>query len=378
VVNSGALAPQTSTTDLAVSGFWVEPAAWTPATGVVPETTTENPEPNAVPVTPPLPRIRAGVAGVGSLGQHHARIYATLPGAELTGIFEPDDGRAARICENYGCRRFGTLEELGEACDVVSVVVPTDRHAAVALPLLAQGCHLLIEKPICASLAEAEQVLVAAQANGVMVQIGHIEHFNPVMGFLEREVSAPQFITAERLAPFTPRGTDVGVVLDLMIHDIGIVLELVRSPVERIDSVGVSVLSKTEDIANARIQFVNGCVANLSTSRMSLKKVREIRVFQPTGYFSFDFMNQSGHLVRKSGMLEYAAKLMSGEAKPGDLGAVPVEPVPLEKGEPLALELAHFLESVSRVRQPKVGAALGKSALEVAITITEQIRAARK
>jgi predicted dehydrogenase len=198
------------------------------------------------------------------------------------------------------------------------------------------------------------------------------------MGFLEKEVIRPQFITAERLAPFTPRGTEVGVVLDLMIHDIGIVLELVKSPVVKIDSVGVSVLSKTEDIANARIQFANGCVANLSTSRMSLKKVREIRVFQPSGYFSFDFMNQTGHLVRKTGMMEYAAKLMSGAAKPGDLTAVPVESVPLEKGEPLALELAHFVESVAAAKQPKVGAALGRSALEVAITITEQIRAATK
>lgn len=323
-------------------------------------------------------KIKCGVAGVGSLGQHHARIYATLPGAELTGIFEANDARATELCAKFHCRRFATLEELGEACDAVSVVVPTDKHAVVALPLLARGCHLLIEKPICASLAEAEQVLAAARAHGCLVQVGHIEHFNPVMGFLEKEVVAPQFITAERLAPYTPRGTEVGVVLDLMIHDIGIVLELAKSPVEKIDSVGVSVLSKTEDIANARIQFANGCVANLSTSRMSLKKVREIRVFQPTGYFSFDFMNQSGHLVRKSGMLDYAARLMSGAAKPGDLAALPVEPVPLEKGEPLALELAHFVESVAKAKQPKVGAALGKTALEIAIAITEQIRAAQK
>jgi predicted dehydrogenase len=151
----------------------------------------------------------------------------------------------------------------------------------------------------------------------------------------------------------------------------------VKSPIAKIDSVGVSVLSKTEDIANARLQFANGCVANLSTSRMSLKKVREIRVFQPSGYFSFDFMNQSGHLVRKTGMLEYAGKLMAGAVKPGDLSAIPLEPVPLEKGEPLALELAHFVDSVAKAKQPKVGGALGKTALEVAIAITEQIRVAK-
>jgi len=319
-------------------------------------------------------KVRCGVAGVGALGRHHARIYAALPQVDFAGFYEPDDRRAAEIVAAHGSHRCATLEELGERCDAVSVVVPTDRHAEVALPLLVQGCHLLIEKPICASLAEAEDVLAAARTHDRIVQVGHIEHFNPVMGFLEREVTEPRFITAERLAPFTPRGTEVGVVLDLMIHDIGIVLQLVRAPVRRIDSVGVSLLSKTEDIANARIEFENGCVANLSTSRMSLKKVREIRVFQPTGYFSFDFMRQSGHLVRKTAMLDYARGLMSGEFEAGDLSRLPLEEVPIEKGEPLMLELAHFVDSVQRAQEPKVGGALGRQALEVAIAITEQIR----
>lgn len=313
---------------------------------------------------------------MGSLGQHHARIYAEHPEVEFCGIFETDDARAAEICARHGCQRYDTLEALGAACDAVSVVVPTNLHEQVALTLLAQGCHLLIEKPICASLAEAERVLEAAQRHDRIVQVGHIEHFNPVMGFLEKEVVAPKFITAERLAPFTPRGTEVGVVLDLMIHDIGIILELVKSPVTKVESVGVSLVSRTEDIANARIEFENGCVANLSTSRMSLKKVREIRVFQQTGYFSFDFMRQSGHLVRTSGLLDYAGKLTAGAVDPTDLTALPLEPVPLEKGEPLALELAHFTQSVATAHQPKVGGALGRQALEVAIQITEQIRAA--
>jgi predicted dehydrogenase len=313
---------------------------------------------------------------VGSLGQHHARIYAGLPGAELVGIHEVDDRRAEEICARHACRRFATLDELGAACEAVSVVVPTDRHAAVALPLLERGCHLLIEKPLCASLEDAERVLAAAQRRGCFVQVGHVEHFNPVMTFLEKEASRPQFITAERLAPYQLRGTEVGVVLDLMIHDIGIVLALVRSPIARIDSVGVRVLSKTEDIANARIQFENGCVANLNASRMSLKKAREIRVFQDDAYLSLDFMNQTGHLVRKSDILAYGLKMKIGLVKPGDVSSVPVHQIPIEKGEPLALELAHFVESVSRAKQPKVGAALGKSALEVAITITDQIRRA--
>ncbi|MBC7365460.1 MAG: Gfo/Idh/MocA family oxidoreductase [Undibacterium sp.] len=324
------------------------------------------------------PKIRCGVAGVGSLGQHHARIYATLPGAELAGIYEPNDARAAEICAKFNCRRFATIEELGDACDAVSVVVPTDRHAEVALPLLAKKTHLLIEKPICASLEEAEQVLTAARENGCLVQVGHIEHFNPVMAFLEKQVDHPQYITAERLAPYQPRGTEVGVVLDLMIHDIGIMLALVKSPIAKIDSVGVNVLSKTEDIANARIQFENGCVANLSASRMSLKKAREIRVFQDNAYLSLNFMEQKGHLVKKSDIIAYGLKMKIGLVKAGDVSSIPVKEIPIEKGEPLALELASFVESVAKARQPKVGAALGKSALEVAITITEQIRAGRK
>ena len=323
-------------------------------------------------------KIKCGVAGVGSLGQHHARIYAALPGAELAGIYETNDARAAEICAKFNCRRFATLDELGDACDAASVVVPTDLHAKVALPLLARKTHLLIEKPLCASLEEAEQVLAAARQYGCLVQVGHIEHFNPVMAFLEKEVNHPQYITAERLAPYQPRGTEVGVVLDLMIHDIGIVLALVKSPIAKIDSVGVSVLSKTEDIANARIQFENGCVANLSASRMSLKKAREIRVFQDNAYLSLDFMGQAGHLVRKSDIIAYGIKMKIGLVKAGDVSSIPVQEIPIEKGEPLALELASFVDSVAKAQQPKVGAALGKSALEVAITITEQIRAAKR
>lgn len=320
-------------------------------------------------------KIVCGVIGVGSLGQHHARIYASMKNVEFAGIFETSDARAKEICEKFNCKRFATIEELGEVCDAVSVVVPTDKHADVALPLLAKGCHLLIEKPLCASLEEAEKVLAAARAAQRLVQVGHIEHFNPVMSFLEKEIDRPGYITTERLAPYQTRGTEVGVVLDLMIHDIGIVLALVKSPIEKIDAVGMNVLSKTEDIANARIQFTNGCVANLSASRLSLKKNREIRIFQEDAYLSLDFMNQKGHLVKKSDLIAYGLKLKVGLAKPGDVSSIPVGEIPIEKGEPLAIELASFVESVTKAQKPKVGAELGKSALEVAIAITDQIRA---
>lgn len=301
-------------------------------------------------------KLRVGVVGAGHLGQHHVRIYSSLEGCELVGIYEVDDARATEIAEKYNCRRFATLEELGQHCDAVSVVVPTDLHCEVALPLFEAGCHLLIEKPLCQNLEEAERILAAAKKNDRIIQVGHIEHFNPVMDFLEKAVSEPRYITADRLAPFQPRGTEVGVVLDLMIHDIGIVLQLVRSPVARIDSVGVNVLSATEDIANARILFENGCVANLNASRVSLKKLREIRVFQSSAYLSLDFMNQCGHLIQKKAT------------------GLEREDIPIKPDEPLKLELMAFIESIQKSVDPKVGGALGKSALDVAVQITEQIR----
>mgnify|MGYP001220924241 FL=1 len=300
-------------------------------------------------------KIRCGVVGTGYLGQHHARIYAALDGCELVGIVESEDARAAEMCELYGCERFDTAESLAAACDAVSVVVPTDKHSEVAVPLLLGGCHLLIEKPLCVNLLEAEEILAAAKSTGCIVQVGHIEHYNPVMAYLENAVTQPQYITADRLAPFNPRGTEVGVVLDLMIHDIGVILALVRSPVVQVHAVGVNVLSNSEDIANARITFENGCVANINTSRVSEKKVREIRVFQPKNYLSLNFQDQSGHFLRKE-----EAQLVREE-------------IPIEKDEPLKLELASFVQVVKETGKPKVGAELGKSALELAIHITDLI-----
>ena len=300
--------------------------------------------------------INCGVAGVGYLGKHHARIYKSLEGCDLVGIYEPNDEAATSICEEYQCNRFDSLEELADACEVISVVCPTDKHAEVALPLMEKGCHLLVEKPLCVSVREAESMLEQAKEAETILQVGHIEHYNPVMDFLEEQVDCPKYLTVERLAPFQPRGTEVGVVLDLMIHDIGIVMALIASPIQSVDAIGVRVLSPTEDIANARLVFDNGCVANLSASRVSEKKAREIRVFQDSGYLSLDFMNQKGHLIRKNG-----ASLEKNE-------------VPVEKGEPLALELEAFVGCVREASTPKTDGAFGKSALEVALSVTKQIQ----
>lgn len=301
-------------------------------------------------------KLKCGVAGVGYLGQHHARLYREIEGVELAGIFETNEERAREIGGIYQCPVFSSLPELAKECDAVSVVVPTDKHFEVSIPLLEAGCHLLIEKPICANVEEASRILIAAREANALVQVGHVEHFNPVMSYLEEVVNRPQYITAERLAPYQPRGTEVGVVLDLMIHDIGVVMQLVNSDPIDVRSVGVAALSKTEDIANARIEFANGCVANLNVSRVSSKKVREIRVFQSTGYLSLDFMNQTGHHV---------AIGASGLDK---------REVPIEKGEPLRLELESFAESVMNRKDPKVGGELGRTALDLAIQITNQIR----
>ncbi len=301
-------------------------------------------------------KIRVGVVGVGYLGQHHARIYHSLANeCQLVGVVEPDDAKANAAVEAYHCRRYPDPIALAADCDALSVVVPTDLHAEVSIPLLRAGKHLLIEKPLCASLKEAQGILAAAQDSGTMVQVGHIEHFNPVMGYLEERVSHPRYITADRLAPFNPRGTEVGVVLDLMIHDIGIILQLVRSPIARVDAVGVKVLSGAEDIANARVVFENGCVANINTSRVSEKKLREIRVFQEDAYLSLDFMNQKGHLMRKG---------------PSGLSR---EAIPIEKGEPLMLELRAFLASVRHLSRPRVDGRFGHRALEVALQVTGEI-----
>ena len=302
-------------------------------------------------------KLRVGVAGVGYLGRHHVRIYHELSGCcEVAGIYEVDDERAAEIADLYGCRRFGSLAEMAGACDAASVVVPTDRHAEVSLPLLEGGCHLLVEKPICRDRDEASRILETARANGLVVQVGHVEQYNPVTSFLEESVRDPRFITADRLAPFNLRGTEVGVVLDLMIHDIGVILQLVQSPVERVEAVGVDVLSRSEDIANARVVFASGCVANINTSRVSLKKVREIRVFQPESYLSLDFMNQKGHLLRK------------GE------GGLAKSDIPIEPGEPLRLEIESFLSCVRDGAEPKVSGVSGLKALELALEVTRQIR----
>ena len=308
-------------------------------------------------------KIKTGVIGVGSLGQWHARIYSEMPDVDFVGVFDPDKKRAAEIAERYHTRAFPTIDALADAAEALNVVVPTDKHRAVAAGLLQRGKHLLVEKPIAANTADAEELVRLAQENGAILQVGHVERFNPVLAVVNPAKQHPLYIEALRIAPYPPprmgllpRGTEVSVILDLMIHDLEVILHLVQSPVVEIHAVGVPILSKSEDLANVRLRFANGCIANVSASRLSTKKMREIRMFLPDAYVSLDYQAQTGKIIRK--------KLLGIEQKE----------IPIHKGEPLALELRSFVDCVRTHREPVVSGAHAAEALKLAVAICQSIR----
>jgi predicted dehydrogenase len=309
-------------------------------------------------------QLKVGVVGVGALGQWHARVYSELPNAELVGVYDQNRARAADIARQYRTRAFDSLDDLAAVATAASIAVPTDRHHDVALALIAKGRHLLVEKPIAATTAEAEAMVTAARNQGTILQVGHVERFNPVMKYLESVLTRPRFIEALRLAPYPPprdglppRGTEVSVVLDLMIHDLEIILHLVQAPLREFHAIGVPVLSSSEDIANVRLAFANGCVANINASRISRERTRKIRVFQPDAYLSLDYQNQSGVIHRKT------------------LQGIVPEEVPIEKSEPLVRELASFVACVQHRGEPVVGAEHASEALRLAASICQHIRA---
>ncbi len=299
--------------------------------------------------------IRIGVAGVGAMGKNHARVVSELDGALLTAVYDVDQARAGELAAQYRTRAVTSIEEFATLVDAAAVAVPTVAHRQVAGFLLEQGKHVLVEKPLSESLQEAQELVALAQAKNLVLQVGHIERFNPVMRQLEERIKQPRFIEATRLSPFPNRSIDIGVVLDVMIHDLEIILHLVRSPIARLDAVGTPVLTRREDIANARIRFENGCVANVTASRISDKKMRKIQVFHGEGYISLDYQEQTGHIYRREGL------------------QIVREDVAVEKDEPLKLELAAFVESAKRGLAPVVSGQQGADALRLAIEITESI-----
>jgi predicted dehydrogenase len=301
------------------------------------------------------PRVKVGVAGVGAIGQNHARIYSELYSADLVAVYDTDVDRANEIASKYGGKPTQSMDEFAALVDAASVATPTITHREIGTTLLEAGCHVLVEKPIADSSDDAKALIDLAHAKDKILQVGHIERFNPVMSQLESRLDSPKFIESHRLSPFPKRSLDIGVVLDLMIHDLEIILHLVNSNVQHIDAVGIPVLTNREDIANARLRFENGCVANITASRISPERLRKIRVFQNDAYLSLDYQEQGGWIYRKEGM------------------EIAREEVEIEKDEPLKLELASFIECASKGQSPKVTGKHGAAALDMALEITRLI-----
>jgi predicted dehydrogenase len=302
-----------------------------------------------------MKKLRVGVVGVGHIGKNHARLYAELPGAQLAAIYDTDQAKAGRLAEEFGTVAASSLEEFSQKVEAASIATPTNTHFDIAHALLTRGKHLLVEKPIAENTAHANELAELAADRRLVLQVGHVERFNPILSALEKRLTNPRFIEAHRLSPYPNRSTDIGVVLDLMIHDLEIILHLVHSPVQTIDAVGVPVLSQSEDIANARLRFENGCVANITSSRISPEQMRKIRVFQEDAYLSLDYQNQSGEIYRRS-----ADKLTREE-------------VEIEREEPLKRQLISFIECAHTGRAPKVSGFQATAALELAVEITKRI-----
>jgi predicted dehydrogenase len=324
---------------------------------------------------------RIGVIGAGALGFHHVRILRDLPGARFAGFFEQSAVRRAQVAQELGVTAFESLDALLDASDALTVVVPTPAHFAVAHAALQRGKHLLIEKPITATLVEADELLALAEANGAIVQTGHVERFNRAVRAALPFVDQPRFIESDRLAPFSMRGADVAVVLDLMIHDIDLVRTLVGSSVSEVRATGIPVLTPTVDIANARLVFASGAVANITASRVSRERVRKVRIFQQSGYLSLDLGAGGGEFFRLREDLDLARLAALGGAGASGASAGPVdlslfvERVPLEapEGEPLRLEFESFLAAVRGEASPAVTGADGREALDVALQIVGEI-----
>lgn len=304
-------------------------------------------------------KLRAAVIGVGYLGQFHAEKLAALKGVELVAVLDADAARARQIAAKHGCEALADPRELPGRVDLVSIAVPTDRHHEVALPLLEAGVHALVEKPIARSLEEADALLGAARRGGALLAVGHLERFNPAFRALAAASTKPLFIDCERLSGFKQRGIEVDVVLDLMIHDLDLVLSLARGEIAQISACGFQVLTDSIDIANVRIEFADGCVANLSASRVSQAPVRKLRVFQHDGYASADLQAGKLRMVRRDAR---KGEIVEDEAAFDDRDA-------------LRAEIEEFVDAVRSGRRPPVAGEDGRKALALALEVGRLVRA---
>jgi predicted dehydrogenase len=316
------------------------------------------------------------------MGANHARLYSEIPGSQLTAVFDSNPETAAAAAKRFHCRAASTLAEFSSLVDAATVCTPTVTHHPIGMELLAGGVHLLIEKPIADSPQAARELAGMAAEKKRVLQVGHVERFNPVLHALESQLNNPRFLEVTRLSPYPNRSTDIGVVLDLMIHDLEIILHLVRSPVLSIDAVGIPVLGRTEDIANVRLRFGNGCVANVTASRISQDRVRKIRVFQENAYLSLDYKNQSGYVLRlakegekeSSGLGKLIGLATDSRIVTGFAGKRIVrEPVEVVPGEPLRIELESFLECAREGSNPKVTGHAAADALDLALEVSRLI-----
>jgi predicted dehydrogenase len=308
--------------------------------------------------------IRVGVVGVGYLGRFHARIYADMPDVQLVGVADVDAARARGIAEQHGCQAYMRAADLLDRVDAVSIVVPTVHHVEVARPFLERGVHMLIEKPIAPTTADAGALVELADRAGVVFQVGHLERFNAGIMELAARVQQPRFLEVHRLGTFVDRATDVDVVTDLMIHDIDIVLSLVRSRIRNIAADGIPVITDQVDIANARIEFDNGTVANVTASRVSNKKLRRIRIFGKECYYGLDYIGQKLEIVRAV-----------PDASGGKWPKITTESLDITPHPPLDTELAHFIHCVRTGETPLVNGHVGLEALRVALLVKERIAA---
>jgi predicted dehydrogenase len=332
-----------------------------------------------------VPLLQVAVVGAGGFGRNHLRVYRELEAAHpelvhLAAIVEPDRGRREAAAAQYGVAAFVSVDDLlaaGTPIDAASICVPTVHHAAAAQQLLPAGVDVLIEKPFAASLEEADRVLALARTHQRVLQIGHLERFNPAVGAAIERLNRPMFFEAHRLSVFTPRSLDVDVVLDLMIHDLDVVLALTNSPVREVRAVGLPVLSPRVDIANVRIEFDSGCVANFTASRVSTEQVRKLRLFQPRQYLSLDFARQELLSIDVDPSAPHTWSAIqappSGTAHPSS--GLSLEKLELPKAEPLRLEIEDFLHAVRHRTSPRVPGEAGRAALELALEINRQIAA---
>jgi predicted dehydrogenase len=302
--------------------------------------------------------MKAAVIGVGHLGKHHARILAALPGVSLAGVVDLNRDRAEKIAGEYGTRAFANVNEIPDQLDVVVIAVPTESHAAIALPLIESGVHTLVEKPVTQTVQEADTLIAAARRNGVVLAVGHSERFNPAVAAARPHIKDPRFIEVHRLGTTPERSLDIDVVLDLMIHDLDLILSVVASEVERVEAVGVPVLTPRVDIANARVRFKNGCIANLTASRISKEAVRKIRFFQRDAYVSIDTAARD-------------VEVWSVVAQPGGARKIGGGKLAVNGDEPLKAELEDFIGAVRDRRPPAVSGEEGRAALALAVRIVE-------